>query len=232
MSHKKNAEKSSEQPELLTTERLCEIWEKVLSDTDARGALARLEKAGFPISQLKPHDATFVHPNWADYISALPLLPNNPSSRRIHYATSSRKYLPLVQDLRELADAEGPFREVRIFAGRDYPGIANLRKDLLKAASTLEHYLSWHYYVRHRNPRHALIADLRWTIRYKTGKPHDSELNTLFDAAFRAAGYEEGCYIDSSALDRIEKRQREGREKVIRRIQSRMNVSDLSVKVG
>ena len=78
---------------------------------------------------------------------------------------------------------EGPFREVRIFAGRDYPASGNLQEDLLNAASTLERYLSWHYYVRYLNPRHELIAELRWTIRYRTGKPHDPELNILLDAA-------------------------------------------------
>jgi hypothetical protein len=225
MSNKQNAKRSSDQQEPLTTERLCQIWEKVLVDIDARGALERLSKAGFPISHLKPHDATFVHPSWADYISALPLLPDKPSTRRIHNVASSRKYLPLVQELRELAGAEGPFREVAIFAGRDYPAIRTLREDLLKTASMLEHYLSWHYYVRHVNPRHAVIAELRWTIRYRTRRPHDHELNVLFDAAFRAAGYKEGFYMDPNALDRIEKRQRESRAKVLRRIQEGMKAS-------
>jgi hypothetical protein len=217
---KRNANKSSEHQEPLTTERLCEIWEKVLSDINARGALERLGHAGFPISHLKPQDATFLHPSWADYICALPLLPNKPPTRRIHDANSSRKYLPLAQDLREFADAPGPFREVLIFAGTDYPNYPtnrSLREDLLKAASILERYLSWHYCVCYRNPRHALIAELRWTIRDRTGRPHDRELNILFDAAFRAAGYE-GFYMDSTALDRMEKRQKESRVKMMRRM--------------
>lgn len=217
---------------MLTTERLREIWRKVLTDTDAREALKRLERAGFPISHLKPNDATFVHPNWADYISALPLLPNKPSTRQIHYATSSRKYLPLVRELREFTECVGPFREVQIFTRKDYPvsAIGTLREDLSKAASMLECYLSWNYSVRHVNPRHAVIAELRWTIRYRTRKPHDRELNILLDAAFRAAGFKEGYYIDPTALDRIEKRQKEIRVKLVRRIRGRMRSSAATVR--
>jgi hypothetical protein len=225
MSAKKNAKKSSEQSELLTTQRLCEIWEKVLSDIDARGAFERLGKAGFPISHLKPNDATFKRPSWPDYICALPLLPNKPSTRHIHDPTSPQKYLALVQELRELAGAEGAFREVVIFARRDYSAVGTLREDLLKTASMIENYSYWHYCIRHINPRHALIAELRWTIRHRTGKPHDRELNILLDASFRAAGYKDGFYMDPNALDRIEKRQSESRAKVMRRIRERMEAA-------
>jgi hypothetical protein len=220
--------KSSEPSQPLTTERLCIIWEKILADNGAHKALERLEKAGFPMLHLKPTDATFVQPTWADYICALPLVPSKPSSRRMHYATSSRKYLPLVHELRELAGAEDRFRELAIFATRDYPG--DLKEDLLKTASMLEQYFSWNYYVRHTNPRHVLIAELRWTIRHRTGKPHDRELNILFDAAFRAAGYKQGYEIDPTALDRIENRQREMRVKATRRLRERMNASAPSVR--
>lgn len=92
-----------------------------------------------------------------------------------------------------------------------------LRDDLLKAATTLEHFLYWDYVVRNLNPRNALIAELRCTIRERTGKPHDSELIVLLDAAFRAAGHKEGFYISPSALDRIEKREKESRVKATRR---------------
>lgn len=202
----------------LTTERLCEIWQNVLSDPDAYRALERLDKAGFQILHLRPHDASFKHPNWADYIAAMPLLPDKASARRIHYAIRSGKYLRLIQELRELANAPDPFREVAIFAARDYPKGADLREDLLKTASVLEAYCSWNYYVRYLNPRQALLAELRWMIRCRTGKPHDRELNVVLDAVFRAAGYD-GFYMDSTALDRLEKRQRESRVKAMRRIQ-------------
>ena len=76
---KKHASKSSHYVKPFTTEQLCHIWEKILSDTDGRRALEQLDKAGFPISHFKPRDATFQHPSWADYLSALPLLPDEPS---------------------------------------------------------------------------------------------------------------------------------------------------------
>jgi hypothetical protein len=213
--------KSSDRQVLFTTEQLCDIWEKVCSDPDAQRALERLDEAGFRLSHLKPQDATFKHPNWADYIAAIPLLRNKPSTRRIHDKTSFRKYWPLVRELRRFAAIViMPFVDLAIFSRRDYPPptIGTLREDLLKAASMLEHFLSWSYYVRQVNPRNAVIAELRWTIRHRTGRPHDREFTVLIHAAFRAAGFEEGCYIDATTLDRIEKRQKEGRVKANQRI--------------
>jgi hypothetical protein len=166
-------------------------------------------------------DATFKHPSWADYIAALPLVPNKPSTRRIHNKTSVRKSWPLVREMRELAATINmPFVEVGFFSRRDYPctAIGTLREDLLKAASMLEHFLSWDYYVRYVNSRNALIAELRSTIRQRTKRPHDSEFSVLIDAAFRAAGITKGCCIDSTALERIERRQTEGRIKANRRM--------------
>jgi hypothetical protein len=225
---KKRPIKSSGHAKPLTTEQLCIIWEKIQSDSDAHRALERLDEAGFRISHLKPQDATFKHPSWADYIAAIPLLPNEPTTRRIHRKTSFRKYWPLVRELQAFAaKVNKPFVEVAIFGSRDYldSAINTLGEDLLKAASTLERFLFWDYYVRYVNPRNALIAELRWTIREKTGRPHDRELATLIDAAFRAAGYKEGCYIDSTALDRIEKRQKESRVKADQRIRHLMSPS-------
>jgi hypothetical protein len=205
----------------LTTEQLCDIWEKIRSDPDARKALERLDKAGFRISHLKPSDATFKHPSWADYIAALPLLPNKPSTRRIHLKTSVRKYLPLVRELREFATTLGsPFVNLEIFGSRDYPQFnpRTVREEVLKTASTLEYFLSLDYCVRYLNSRNAVIAELRWTIRFRIGKPHDRDLNILIDAAFRAAGFKDGCCIDATTLDRIEKRDKESRVKANRRI--------------
>jgi hypothetical protein len=206
-----------------TTEQLCDIWEKIKADPDARRALDRLDKAGFHISHLMPRDATFKEPTWADYFAALPLLPDKPTTRRIHRKSSLKKYLPLVAHLREFAgNWKAPFVGVRIFSEKDYPlsSLSTLREDLLKAASMVEHFLSWDYSVRLLNPRKALIADLRWTIRARTGRPRDRELSILIDAAFRAAGHKEGCYIDATTLDRIEQRVKEGRVKAHQRTRS------------
>jgi hypothetical protein len=220
---KDRTNKGGEQSEPLSTERLRNVWEKILSDPDARLALKRLDEAGFRISHLMPHDASFKHPNWADYIAALALLPNEPTTRRIHSKTSFRKYSPLVRELREFAaNVNAPFVDLGIAGQTDFPitGLRTLREDLLKTASMLEHFLSWDYSIRHVNPRNALIAELRWTIRYRTGKPHDRELSALIDAAFRAAGYKDGLYLDATTLDRIEKRDRESRQKAGQRLRS------------
>lgn len=230
---KRKVSKRREHWESQTTAQLCEIWDKIRSDPDARGALERLDGAGFRISHLKPMDATFKQPSWADYIAALPLVPNKPSTRRIHHKASFRKYLPLVEKLRQVAaKVKMPFVDVTIFGGRDYPlfAVGTLREDLLKAAEMLEHFLSWDYYVLNANPRNAAIAELRWMIRHRTGRPHDRELSVLIDAAFRAAGCKEGCFIDSNALDRIEKRQMESRVKANRRIQCLISASSPSVR--
>jgi hypothetical protein len=161
------------------------------------------------------------------------LLPNKPLARRIHIKTSLRKYWPLIRELRAFATkVNKPFLEVAIFGARDYPvsAIRSLTEDLLKAASILEHFLSWDYFECHYNRRNARIAELRWTIRERTGGPHDRELGILIDAAFRAAGIEEGCYIDANTLDRIEKRQRESRVKANRRIQYLISAPSPSVR--
>jgi hypothetical protein len=119
---KKRRAKSIEYSELINTEQLCDIWEKIRTDTDARRALGRLDKAGFRISHLKPMDATFKHPNWADYIAALPLLQNKPSSRRVYLKTRLRKYWPLVRALRRFAAHwNAPFVEMKIFSSKDIP---------------------------------------------------------------------------------------------------------------
>ncbi len=217
---------------LFTTEKLCEIWARICSDSDGREALERLNADGFPISHLIPCDATFKLPCWADYIAALALVPNKQSTRRIHKRTSFRKYWPLVRELQRFAATVNlPFVELTILSRKDSPSpaSASLREDLLKTALMLDHFLSWDYCVRYLNSRNALIAELRWTIREKTGRPHDRELSVLIDAAFRAAGYKNGCCIDSTTLDRIEKREKENRVKANRRIRSLIRASAVSL---
>jgi hypothetical protein len=166
------ASRNCQPKEELTTQKLRELWKAIRSDPDARGAFKRLAKAGFRISHLKPNDATFKHPNWADSIAAVPLVANKASTRSIHSKIRFRKHRPLVQELRLFgAKLNAPFVEITISATSKYPAVAKgtLRDDLLKTATMLDHFLSWDYCIRNLNPRHALIAELRWTIR-KNGK--------------------------------------------------------------
>jgi hypothetical protein len=151
---KKKASKRSEHTKAITTKQLCDIREKILSDSDGRRALERLGEAGFRISHLKPKDPSFKHPTWADYIAALPLLPSKPSTRRIHSKIRLRKHRSLIQELRCVAaKMYSPFAEVTIFGRKDDPDSAlSTRDDLLDAATTIEDFLSWDYCVRNLNP--------------------------------------------------------------------------------
>jgi hypothetical protein len=207
-------------------EQLLEIWSKILKDRDAQQALARLEKNGFGISHLTPTDPAFRRPSWADYISAIPLVPNRPSRRRIHSRTSLQKHWSLVRAMHRLIEKlDDPFCEMSIAIGRDYSvrDLTSLSKQLTETKEFIKQFLTWDCYIRERNPRNALIAELRWQIRSRTRKPHDRELRALIDAAFRAAGVKEGPYLTSNALDRIEKREKESRVKAIRRFRSRVS---------
>jgi hypothetical protein len=148
-------------------------------------------------------------------------LPNCPARRQLHRRNTLRKYRVLVNILREFgAKVESPFCEKRIVATADcsIDDPRTLGKDLLQTAELLEKVLSWSWYTREKNPRNALIAELRSTIRSRTGNPHDRELSILVDAAFRAAGVEDGLYLDPTALERIEKREKEGRVKATCRL--------------
>jgi hypothetical protein len=205
---------------LPTLGQLNSVWNGVLKDPEAQRALDRLEQAGFKIKHLSPHDPTFRHPCWADYIAAIPFLENLPARRRFHPGSTMRKYRPLVKALRDFGrQLDDPFSSVSrittkdtdIQLGEDLRGLA------AGAASFIEKFISWDWCVIKRNPRNSLIAELRWTIRARTGKPHDRELYTIIDAACRAAD-RDGLYLDNWTLDRIEKRVRETRVKSFRRL--------------
>lgn len=207
-----------------TLGELSKIWAKILRDPDARRAMKILKRDGFEISHLVPQDASMRHPNWADEIAAIPLLPNRSARRRIHHRSTLRKHWPLLRVLRRLAKKmNDPFSEVSIVSMIDSPvrEIHNLGKHVEDTANIVEKVLSWDWYVRDRNPRNSIIAELRWQIRWRTGRPHDLELATLIDAAFRAAGVKDGLLLDATTLDRIEKREKEVRVKATRRLLSR-----------
>lgn len=90
---------------------------------------------------------------------------------------------------------------------------SKLARDLAAAADLVNEFLTWDWYTRDRNNRNSVIAALRGQIRQSTGTPHDRELGTLIYAAFRAAGINEDFYLDAATLERIEKREKEGRVK-------------------
>ncbi len=211
---------------LPTLDQLNAVWNGVLKDPTARRALDQLEQDGFKTGDLRPRDPTFHNPSWIDYIAAIPLVENRPSRSHFYWGTSFRKHLPLVRVLRNFArQFDDEFcekvistRNAKVPRHEELPDLAN------QAASFIEKFLSWDSYVRERNPRNALIAELRWTIRARTGKPHDRELSTLIDAACRAADHKELC-LDNTTLDRMEKREKESRVKSARRLNFRTRLS-------
>lgn len=205
---------------LPTSGQLKSVWSRIQKDATAQAALDQLERDGFKVGHLRPQDPTFHNPSWADYIAAIPLLPNRPSRSYFHRRISRVKLLPVVNALRNFPrQFDDPFSEISLILTRntrnlmheDLPDLAN------RAASFIEKFLSLDWYIRERNPRNALIAELRWNIRSRTGKPHDRELSTVIDAACRAAGRNELC-LDNTTLDRIEKREKETRVKSLRRL--------------
>lgn len=212
----------------ITSHKLQDIWRKICADRDGQDALEKLKRAGFAIAHLTAGNAS--HVTWADKVSAISLVPNRPAASRIHRKRAFQKHWTLVRELHRFANKlREPFCDVTISSGKDYPleDFGRMRQDLLKTASIVEQFLSWDWYLRERNPRNSLIAELRWEIRARTGSPHDRELGALIDAAYRAAGHHDGCDIDSSALDRMEKREKEGRVKAMRRLRSAGNTGFL-----
>jgi hypothetical protein len=202
----------------ITDREVRDVWMKLRLDPDGKSALARLRKHGFDISGFKVGGR---HLTLADYVALIPLVPNRTAARHIHSDARFKKYLPLLKQLRNFEKSlKDPFCEIRIMS--DYETeVGQITADVSRAATTLEHFLSWNWSARRRNPRNTLIACLRSAIRNKTGKPHDNELGALIDAAYRAAGHSKGLYIDATALARIEKREKESRVKAVKELRSK-----------
>ena len=165
-----------------TIDQLNDVWKKILKDPDAKKAFAQLKKDGFAISDLTPRDPTFKEPCWADYIAAIPFLPNRPSRRQIHCHRTLRKHLPLVNTLRHFArKSEDRFCQKHMISTFDFSldEIQNFSVLVRQTADFLEKFLSLDWFTRDMNPRNSRIAELRWTIRERTGSPHDRELADL-----------------------------------------------------
>jgi hypothetical protein len=202
----------------LTVKELVAVWRGILANPDAKRALAKLKQDGFAIDHLMPHDLRY--PCWADYLAAIPFLPNRPSSRKTHSGQSLRKHLTLVRAMRRFAaKAKEPFCEIRVVTGNQtlIGGSLEFCTQLGEAADLIEKFISSNWSIRDRNPRNTAIAVLRSTIRRRTGTSHDAELSTLIDAASLAAG-KSGIYLDANNLARIERLELDGRVKAACRL--------------
>lgn len=202
-----------------TLEQLQAVWQHILADPGARKALDTLKQDGFAIDHLTPDN--LAHINWSGYVALIPFLPDTATRRRLYRGGALSKHRSLVQVLREFAEqARDPFCEFRRVRGKNQwlIGVSSeFREQLEKSADLIEGLISSSWSARLRNPRNTLIAGLRRGIRDKTRAPHDSELSTLIDAAFSGAG-KTPIYLEPRALERIEKRELEGRVKTACRL--------------
>ena len=105
---------------LPTLGQLKSVWSGIEKDPAALAALEQLNRHGFNVQHLSPRDPTFRSPSWADYIAAIPLLPNRPSRSYFHRRISRVKHLPLVNALRDFArQFDDPFRETGLISTGD-----------------------------------------------------------------------------------------------------------------
>jgi hypothetical protein len=142
-----------------TVSQLCDVWNGVVQNREAREALIRLQRDGFHVTHLKPRDPTLKRPNWEDYIAAIPFLSNRPSRSQIHRSKSLRRHLSLVSTLRRLAEnMNDPFCEVRVVGTSDYSleEIVGSARHVTNTADFLERLLSWDWYTRFVNSRVAV----------------------------------------------------------------------------
>jgi hypothetical protein len=194
-------------------EQVQAVWQHILANPQAREALDTLKQGGFAIDHLTPND--LAHLNWSAYVALIPFLPDTPSRRRLYRGKALDKHRSLVRSLRVFAAQAGdPFCEIRRVKKNQWlHGVSpEFRNQLEKAADLIEDLISSNWSARHRNPRNTVIARLRWEIRHRTGAPHDSQLATLIEAAFTGAG-QDPIFLEPRALERIEKRELEGRVK-------------------
>ncbi len=79
-------------------EQLRQVWKNACKDRYAQRALGKLKRDGFDITRLSPRDATLRSPTWADYIAALPFLPNRPTRRQLHHRAEQHQTLACCDD--------------------------------------------------------------------------------------------------------------------------------------
>jgi hypothetical protein len=201
--------------ERLQHEDLSRIWRAVRKDKDGARALAILKKHGFDLERIPVAFHT-----WPGIIASIPFLP----SRRARSRLLERPYgLRLaITFLRELARSlESPYSRVE---ARDRKSIYMKASDEMKSlrfietADFLEKVLSKKWVITEHNPRQNAIASLRWEIKWRTKKSHDTELADLLDATFRAGGFNEGFHMTFESLKKTETIERETRKAARRKL--------------
>ncbi len=210
------------QIEQLQHEDLKRIWQAMRKDKDGARALAILKKHGFDLERIPVDFHT-----WPGMIASIPFLP----SRRARSRLLSRPHgLRLaIRFLRELArplaspysrvEARDPRARVIYMGAPDEMNPWRLTETADFPEKVLELF-SWKWVIAEHNPRQNAIASLRWEIKWRTKKPHDTELADLLDAAFRAGGFKEGFHMEFESLKKTETTERETRKAARRKLLS------------
>jgi hypothetical protein len=191
------------------------IWQAIRRDEGGARALAILKKHGFDLERIPVQSHT-----WPGIIVSIPFLP----SRRARSRLLERPYgLRLaIRFLRELARSlESPYSRVEAGDRKSiYMKASDEMKPLrfMETADFLEKVLSKKWVITEHNPRQNAIASLRWEIRWRTKKSHDTVLVDLLDATFRAGGFKEGFRMTVESLKKTETIERETRKAARRKL--------------
>jgi hypothetical protein len=205
------------QIEQLQHEDLNRIWRAIRKDKDGARALAILKKHGFDLERLPVE-----HHTWPGMIASIPFLPTcRARSRLLSRPDGLRLAIGFLHELaRSLAspyssvEARDPCNKVIYTNASDE--LDTLR--FVKAAEFLEKVLSWRWVITEHNPRQNAVASLRWEIKWRTKKPHDTELADLLDAAFRAGGLKQGFQMQIESVKKTETCERETRKAARRKL--------------
>ncbi len=200
----------------LQHEDLSRIWRAIREDRNGARALAILKKYGFDLERMPVEFHT-----WPGIIVSIPFLPiRRARSRPLERPYGLRLAIRLLRELaRSLAQ---PYLRVE---ARDRAGVIHMQLSdeihpvrLMETADFLERVFSFRWVITEHNPRQNAIASLRWEIKSRAKKPHDTELIDLLDAAFRAAGFKEGFRMQFESLKKTETAERETRKAARRKL--------------
>jgi hypothetical protein len=204
------------QIERVQHEDLNRIWQAIRKDRDGARALAILKKHGFDLERIPVEFGT-----WPGMIASIPFLPHRRARSRL--LSRPRGLRLAIGFLRELVRSLA--RSYSRVEARDRAGVIYMQASdemdpvrLMETADFLERVFSFRWVITEHNPRQNAIAYLRWEIKSRTKKPHDTELADLLDATFRAGGFKEGFQMQFESLKKTETYERETRKAARRKL--------------
>jgi hypothetical protein len=189
-------------PQLTLTE-LKRRWEAIRKDDCGASALKSIKRAGWDLEAIDVDRNT-----WPGIIAAIPSLPNRRAGSTPYPAPreAARRVMLWLRGLAGAAE-DGCRIETRDIRQRVIymNGAHEIDPARLRSVANAIEDLALHkrWVVTRHNSQQNAIAELRWTVRHRCGKPMDSALLSLLDAAFRAAG-EKGVRLDQDALKKVE----------------------------